>query len=141
MQCGRALCAACCPRAGAVTAAVEHVLGRMCDVQQAMLGSSGEMQNGHRQGAGVSGEQLPGLAGLRFHMSNDRRSGSGQHLMPGSPNPGERSDPAVLSGQHGRSESMGSEAHLQVSRCQILPVGLLHWRTGCPAMMVSALCL
>ena len=92
-------------------------------MQQALLGSSGETQNGHRQGSGVSGEQLPGLAGLRFHMSNDRGSGSGQHLMPGSPNPGERSDPAVLSGPHGRSESMGSEAHLQVSCCPYLGCG------------------
>ena len=90
----------------------------ICDVQQALLGSSGELQNGHRQSSGLSGEPLPGLSGLRFSMTGDRPSGSGQHLVPGSPNSGERSsDPAVLSssGQHGRSESMGSEAHLQVS--------------------------
>lgn len=86
-----------------------------CAVQQALLGSSGELQNGHRQGWG-SGEGLPGLAGLRFHMNNDRRSNSGQHLVPGSPNMAERPEPAVLSGstQNGRSESMGSDAHLQV---------------------------
>lgn len=112
-------------------------------MQQALLGSSGELQNGHRHGAGLSGEQLPGLAGLRFHMSHDRRSGSGQHLMPGSPNPGERSDPAVLSGQHGRSESMGSEsAHLQVSRCLDWPVALwcFEWH-DVSRKLVSAACL
>ncbi len=87
----------------------------MCAVQQALLGSSGELQNGHRNGSGLSGEPLPGLAGLRFHMNNERRSGSGQHLVPSSPNTADRSDPAVLDGQHGRSESMSSEAHLQVS--------------------------
>ena len=112
--------AACSAWAGS-TPAFEHLPTTLCAVQQALLGSSGELQNGHRQGGGLAGEQLPGLAGLRFHMSNDRRSGSGQHLMPGSPNPGERSDVAVLSGQHGRSESIGSENHLQVSSCPILP--------------------
>ncbi|CAL5228984.1 g12220 [Coccomyxa viridis] len=103
------------PERSALQASTSGGSGEMSQkAQQALLGSSGELQNGHRHGAGLSGEQLPGLAGLRFHMSHDRRSGSGQHLMPGSPNPGERSDPAVLSGQHGRSESMGSEsAHLQ----------------------------
>ena len=91
-------------------------------MQQALLGSSGELQNGHRQGwagSGSSGEGLQQLGGLRFTMNPDRRSGSGQHLPLGSPGAPDRSDAAALSGssQHGRSESMGSEAHLQASCC------------------------
>ena len=101
----------------------EHCLESCaCAMQQALLGSSGELQNGHRQGwagSGSSGEGLQQLGGLRFTMNADRRSGSGQHLPLGSPGAPDRSDAAALSGssQHGRSESMGSEAHLQASCC------------------------
>ncbi|EIE18296.1 kinase-like protein, partial [Coccomyxa subellipsoidea C-169] len=87
-------------------------------------------QGSYREGAnGAQGSGDLAVGGLRFHMahssSGDLRNGAQPHV-PGSPGPsGRRDEP-----QHARSESLGSDTHLQAlagqlgSGSQFVPDGL-----------------
>ncbi len=77
------------------------------------------LQGSYREGAnGAQGSGDLAVGGLRFHMahssSGDLRNGAQPHV-PGSPGPSGRGDEP----QHARSESLGSDTHLQVPPCTL----------------------